>query len=48
LENLLTRKLEGFGPLPEADKRLLDKVIREFEKSGITRIWCGKVTRRAV
>ena len=25
--NLLTRKLELFGPLPEADKQLLDRVI---------------------
>lgn len=28
LDNLLTRKLEAFGPLPEDDKRLLDSVIR--------------------
>jgi CRP-like cAMP-binding protein len=34
LENLLTRKLEGFGPLPEADKRLLDKVIRDVREFG--------------
>jgi CRP-like cAMP-binding protein len=34
LENLLTRKLEGFGPLPEADKRLLDKVIRDVREVG--------------
>ena len=27
--NLLTRKLEGFGPLPEADKHVLDAVIHE-------------------
>jgi CRP-like cAMP-binding protein len=26
--NLLTRKLEAFGPLPDADKRLLDEVIQ--------------------
>jgi hypothetical protein len=26
--NLLTRKLEAFGPLPDADKRILDDVIR--------------------
>ena len=29
MENLLTRKLEVFAPLPEADKTLLDEVVRE-------------------
>ena len=29
MENLLTRKLEVFAPLPEGDKRLLNDVIRE-------------------
>ncbi|GEO19324.1 Crp/Fnr family transcriptional regulator [Microvirga aerophila] len=27
--NRLTRKLEAFGPLPDADKRLLDEIIRD-------------------
>ena len=27
--NRLTRRLEAFGPLPEADRRLLDAVIDE-------------------
>ena len=28
MANLLTRKLEAFSPLPEADRRLLDDVVR--------------------
>lgn len=32
--NLLTRKLEAFAPLPEADKRLLDDVIQEPQEVG--------------
>ena len=34
MANLLTRKLEAFAPLPEADKRLLDEVIREPQEVG--------------
>ena len=34
MANLLTRKLEAFAPLPEADKRLLDAVIREARDVG--------------
>ena len=34
MANLLTRKLEAFAPLPEADKRLLDEVIRESQEVG--------------
>jgi CRP-like cAMP-binding protein len=30
--NRLTRKLEAFGPLPNADKRLLDEVIRSKQE----------------
>jgi hypothetical protein len=29
VENILTRKLEAFAPLGDADKRLLDDVIRD-------------------
>ena len=29
MENLLIRKLELFGPLDDADRQLLDKVVRE-------------------
>ena len=36
--NLLTRKLEAFAPLPEADKRLLDDVTRNLKRSGRARI----------
>lgn len=32
--NLLTRKLEAFGPLPEADRRLLDEVIQPTQEIG--------------
>jgi CRP-like cAMP-binding protein len=32
--NLLIRKLEAFAPLPEADKRLLDAVVREPQEVG--------------
>jgi CRP-like cAMP-binding protein len=32
--NRLTRKLEAFGPLPDADKRLLDEVIRPAHEVG--------------
>jgi hypothetical protein len=32
--NLLTRKLEAFGPLPDADKRLLDDVIQPAQPVG--------------
>lgn len=28
MENLLIRKLEGFGPLPDDDRRLLDDIVR--------------------
>ena len=34
MANLLTRKLEAFAPLPEADKRLLDTVIQEARDVG--------------
>jgi CRP-like cAMP-binding protein len=34
MANLLTRKLEAFAPLPEADKHLLDEVIREPQEVG--------------
>ena len=34
MANLLTRKLEAFAPLPEADKLLLDAVIREPQEVG--------------
>src|SRR5690348_10411099 len=34
MANPLTRKLEAFAPLPEADKRLLDEVIRESQEVG--------------
>lgn len=32
--NLLTRKLEAFGPLPDADKSLLDEVIQPAQPVG--------------
>ena len=32
--NLLTRKLEAFGPLPDADRRLLDEVIQPAQLVG--------------
>jgi CRP-like cAMP-binding protein len=32
--NLLTRKLEAFAPLPEADRLLLDEVIRQTRDVG--------------
>jgi CRP-like cAMP-binding protein len=32
--NLLTRKLEAFAPLPDADKRLLDEVIQPAQAVG--------------
>ena len=32
--NRLTRKLEAFGPLPEADKRLLDEISRDARAVG--------------
>jgi len=32
--NRLTRKLEAFGPLPDADKRLLDEVSRDARAIG--------------
>jgi len=32
--NLLTRKLEAFGPLPEADRRLLDELIQPTQEFG--------------
>jgi CRP-like cAMP-binding protein len=34
MTNLLTRKLEAFGPLPDADKRLLDDVIQPAQRVG--------------
>lgn len=34
MANLLTRKLEAFAPLPEADQRLLDEVIRDPQEVG--------------
>ena len=34
MANLLTRKLEAFGPLPDADRRLLDEVIRPVQMVG--------------
>jgi CRP-like cAMP-binding protein len=34
MTNLLTRKLEAFGPLPNADKRLLDDVIQPAQPVG--------------
>jgi CRP-like cAMP-binding protein len=34
MTNLLTRKLEAFGPLPDADKRLLDEVIQPAQAVG--------------
>src|ERR1044071_7551535 len=34
MANLLTRKLEAFAPLPEADRLLLDAVIREARNVG--------------
>lgn len=34
MANLLTRKLEAFGPLPEADRRLLDDVVRKTRDYG--------------
>jgi CRP-like cAMP-binding protein len=34
MTNLLTRKLEAFGPLPDADKRLLDDVIQPAQLVG--------------
>ncbi len=34
MANLLTRKLEAFAPLPEADKRLLDEGIRGPQEVG--------------
>jgi CRP-like cAMP-binding protein len=34
MTNLLTRKLEAFGPLPDADKRLLDDVIQPAQPVG--------------
>ena len=34
MANLLTRKLEAFAPLPEADRHLLDAVIREARDVG--------------
>jgi hypothetical protein len=38
MANLLTRKLEAFAPLPEADQRLLDEVIQEPQEVGSARI----------
>ena len=32
--NRLTRKLEAFGPLPDADRRLLDEVSRDARAVG--------------
>jgi CRP-like cAMP-binding protein len=34
MTNRLTRKLEAFGPLPEADKRLLDEISRDARSVG--------------
>jgi CRP-like cAMP-binding protein len=34
MTNRLTRKLEAFGPLPDADRRLLDEVCREARAVG--------------
>ena len=34
MANLLTRKLEAFAPLSEADRHLLDAVIREARDVG--------------
>ncbi len=34
MTNRLTRKLEAFGPLPDADRRLLDEVCREARAIG--------------
>ncbi|MFD0463470.1 Crp/Fnr family transcriptional regulator [Microvirga aerilata] len=34
MANLLTRKLEAFGPLPDADRLLLDDVIRSARAVG--------------
>ena len=34
MANVLTRKLESFAPLPEADKLLLDEVVREAQEVG--------------
>ena len=34
MANLLTRKLEAFAPLPQADKRLLDEVSRDARAVG--------------
>ena len=37
MPNLLTRKLEAFAPLPEADRRLLDDVVRGPREVGARR-----------